>query len=240
MTVIVANVASERKLCYVFRMGVLVAIRHGQSQWNLENRFAGWSDVPLTERGRSDAALCAHAVREFAFDVAFTSKLSRATETLEIILRELGQSPPITGDAALNERHYGDLQGLNKVETVQKHGEKQVQLWRRSYCTRPPGGESIEDCEKRTWSYFEHTILPHLIDGKTVLIVAHGNSLRPIIKNLEGLDPDTTAALEIGLCTPYVYRFEGQKMLSHEIISVEGVVTKGASTTEKNVEEGRV
>ena len=221
-------------------MGTLVAVRHGQSQWNLENRFAGWSDIPLTERGRSDAALCAKALAGFTFDVAFTSRLSRATETLEIILRELQQSPPVTGDEALNERHYGDLQGLNKAEMTEKHGEKQVQLWRRSFGTRPPNGESMEDCEKRVWPYFLDHVFPLLVAGKTVLLVAHGNSMRPIVKNFEGLDPDTTAALEIGLCTPYIYRFEGEKMVSHEIIQVPGVVTMGASTTEKSVKEGRV
>lgn len=221
-------------------MGVLVIVRHGQSQWNLENRFAGWSDVPLTDRGKSDAVLCAKALSAYHFDLAFTSRLERASATLAVILKTLGQTVPIEVDSALNERHYGDLQGLNKAETVAQHGEEQVKLWRRSFSTRPPNGESMEDCERRTWPFFVHYILPHLVDGKTVLIAAHGNSLRPIVKNLEGLDPETTAALEIGLCTPYVYEFDGTKMRNKRIIEVPGIVTKGASTTEKNIKEGRI
>lgn len=221
-------------------MGTLIAIRHGQSQWNLENRFTGWTDVPLTERGREDAATCAKVLADYSFDVAFTSRLQRASQTLDVILHTLGQKPPIEIDSALNERHYGELQGLNKAETAAKHGEEQVQLWRRSFSTRPPGGESMEDCERRTWPFFVQYVLPHLTEGKTVLLVAHGNSLRPIVKNLEGLDQDTTAALEIGLCTPYIYTFDGESMVNHSILEVEGIVTKGASIKEKNVEEGRV
>jgi 2,3-bisphosphoglycerate-dependent phosphoglycerate mutase len=221
-------------------VGTLIAVRHGQSQWNLENKFTGWTDVPLTERGSSDAALCGEVLRGFTFDNAFTSKLMRATGTLDVILETLGQTPPVIGDEALNERSYGDLQGLNKAETVEKHGKEQVQLWRRSFDTRPPNGESMADCEKRTWPYFVENILPLLAEGKTVLVVAHGNSLRPIVKNLENLTPEVTAALEIGLCTPYIYKFEGENMVEHEILHVEGIVTKGASTKDKSVEEGRV
>lgn len=221
-------------------MGTLIAVRHGQSQWNLENRFTGWTDVPLTERGKADAALCAHALQGYTFDSAFTSRLLRATGTLDIIVSTLGQTPEVMHDSALNERHYGDLQGLNKAETVEKHGEEQVQLWRRSFSTRPPHGESMEDCERRTWPFFTQYILPLLIEGKTVLIVAHGNSLRPIIKNLEGLTPEVTASLEIGLCTPYVYHFEGEDVVRHEILQVEGVVTKGASLQDAEVIEGMV
>jgi len=221
-------------------MGTLIAIRHGQSQWNLENRFTGWTDVPLTERGGADAALAAAALKNFTFDIAFTSRLERATGTLDIILKELGQTPEVIHDSALNERHYGDLQGLNKAETVEKHGKEQVQLRRRSFATRPPNGESMQDCEERTWPFFQQYILPHLAAGKTVIVAAHGNSLRPIVKNLEGLTPDVTAALEIGLCTPYIYKFDGEKMISHEIMHVEGIVTKGASLKESKVEEGTV
>ncbi|PIR54407.1 2,3-bisphosphoglycerate-dependent phosphoglycerate mutase [Candidatus Peregrinibacteria bacterium CG10_big_fil_rev_8_21_14_0_10_42_8] len=221
-------------------MGTLIAIRHGQSQWNLENRFTGWTDIPLTERGEKDAVLAAAALKDFTFDIAFTSRLERATETLSIILKELGQTPEVVCDSALNERHYGDLQGLNKAETVEKHGEEQVQLWRRSFDTRPPHGESMADCEHRTWPFFTQYILPHLVAGKTVIVAAHGNSLRPIVKNLEGLTPEVTASLEIGLCTPYIYRFDGERVVSHEILHVEGIVTKGASLQEAKVEEGTV
>lgn len=227
-------------LSLVDPMGTLVLVRHGQSQWNLENRFTGWTDIPLTDRGHEDAKRCGKALGQFQFDRAFTSKLMRATQTLDEIIAELGADFPVTNDEALNERHYGDLQGLNKAETAAKHGEEQVQLWRRSFFTQPPGGESMEDCEKRTWPYFTEHIFPHVRDGGTVLVVAHGNSLRPMIKNIEGLSPDDTAALEIGLCTPYVYTFDGEKMTEKKILEVEGIVTKGASIKEVKVEEGRV
>lgn len=224
----------------LFSMGTLILIRHGQSQWNLENRFTGWTDVDLTEQGRKDAATSASALSEFRFDHAFTSVLKRAIDTLDIILRTLDQSPEITKDVALNERHYGDLQGLNKAETADKYGADQVQLWRRSYSTQPPNGESIEDCEKRTWPYFQQHILPLLKADKTVIVAAHSNSLRPIIKNLEGMKGDDVAVMEIGLCTPYIYWFEGEKMVKKEMREVPGIITKGASLTEKKVEGGRI
>lgn len=223
-------------------MGTLVLIRHGQSQWNLENRFTGWTDVPLTDQGRADAAAAARTLGEFRFDRAFTSALARAADTLAIILTTLGQeSIPVVADAAFNERHYGELQGLNKTETAAKYGQEQVKLWRRSYSTRPPGGESIEDCEARVMPFFTEHILPHLRAGETILVAAHGNSMRPIIKHLDGLDPETAATMEIGLCTPYIYRFDATgRMTQREVRSVPGIVTKGASTTEARVESGRV
>lgn len=221
-------------------MGTLILIRHGQSQWNLENRFTGWTDVLLTPQGEKDAATVAGSLKEFTFSKAFTSRLLRANQTMDIILKALGQSPEIIKDSALNERHYGDLQGLNKAETAEKYGQDQVKLWRRSYSTRPPNGESVEDCERRTWPFFKQYILPSLNKGETVLVAAHGNSLRPIIRNLEGLSGDDAAVLEIGLCTPYIYTLDGEKMVSKEIREVEGIVTLGASQTQKNVEGGRV
>jgi 2,3-bisphosphoglycerate-dependent phosphoglycerate mutase len=207
----------------------------------LENRFTGWTDQPLTERGRKDAEAAGKALKKFRFHRAFTSRLIRANETLDLILNTLGQADiPVLMDSALNERHYGDLQGLNKAETVKKYGEEQVQQWRRSYATRPPNGESHEDCERRTKPFFLQYVLPHLRDGETVLIAAHGNSLRPIIKHLENMDPEEAAKMEIGLCTPYVYTLEGEKMTGKEVMEVPGIVTKGASLTEANVSEGRL
>src|SRR3989339_1605470 len=160
-------------------MGTLILLRHGQSQWNLENRFAGWTDIPLTDRGRQDAAACAKVLKKFRFDRAFTSRLLRATQTLDVVLKELKQTAiPIECDSALNERHYGDLQGLNKAETAKKFGDRQVHIWRRSYDIAPPGGESLKDTAARTLPYFEKKIVPDLKAGKNILVSAHGNSLR--------------------------------------------------------------
>lgn len=221
-------------------MSTLILIRHGQSQWNLENRFTGWTDVPLTDQGRSDAKKAGEALRDFHFDCAWTSRLVRAEETLTILFQAFGKPVPFERDSALNERHYGDLQGLNKAETAEKYGQEQVKLWRRSYGTRPPNGESMEDCERRTTPFFRQYILPQVAAGKNVLVAAHGNSMRPIIKYLEKLDPEIAASMEIGLCTPYVYSFEGEKLIGHFVREVPGIVTLGASTTETVVKKGRV
>ena len=231
---------------YFVRMSssTLVLIRHGQSQWNLENRFTGWTDVPLTDQGRSDAKACGEFLQQqgYTFDCVFTSRLMRANHTMNEVLEAMGLSDiEQQYDSALNERHYGDLQGLNKAETVEKHGKEQVQLWRRSYSTRPPNGESMEDCAHRTIPYFTQYILPHVIEhNRNVLVVAHGNSLRPIMKHLEDLEPEVVASLEVGLCTPYVYTFEGAKLQNKEILEVPGITTKGASLTEKSVSGGRI
>lgn len=222
-------------------MGVLVLVRHGQSQWNLENRFAGWTDILLTEQGRKDAATVARHLRDFHFNEAFTSKLQRASDTLQIILYELQQEGiPVVSDPVLNERHYGDLQGLNKAELTEKYGQKQVYRWRRSYSDRPPGGESIEDCVARVTPYFREHILPVVHAGRSVLVVAHGNSMRPMVRYLEHLSPKKTATIEIGLCTPYIYWFDGKTMTKKEIREIPGIVTKGASQTDATVKEGRV
>lgn len=222
-------------------MGTLILIRHGQSQWNLENRFAGWTDIPLTSRGMEDAAKTAKALTAFRFDRAFTSRLIRANQTLDVILKELKQTKiPVEYDSALNERHYGDLQGLNKADMAKKYGAEQVQLWRRSFVTRPPNGESHEDCERRTKPYFLQYMLPFVFKGETVLVVAHGNSLRPMMRMLDKMEPEAAAKLEIGLCTPYVYTFEGEKLIQKNVLEVPGIVTKGASLTESAVQDGRV
>ena len=142
-------------------MGTLILVRHGQSQWNLENRFTGWVDVPITPLGREEAHRAAKALAGVAFDCAFTSKLLRARQTLDIILEDNGQTGiPVSEDQAINERHYGDLQGLNKAETAKKFGDKQVHIWRRSYDVAPPGGESLKDTAARALPYFRSKILP--------------------------------------------------------------------------------
>ena len=222
-------------------MSVLVLIRHGQSQWNLENRFTGWTDVPLTERGRADAALCGQHLTDLHFEKAFCARLERAIDTLKIILKEIHQEKiSIVYDSGLNERHYGDLQGLNKAETAAKYGQEKVHLWRRSYTTRPPNGESLEDCGIRSLRFFQNYILPKVESGKNILVIASGNSFRPIMKYLGNLDDETAATMEVGLCTPYIYTFKGRDLVKHEVREIPGIVTKGASQTETKVEEGRV
>jgi 2,3-bisphosphoglycerate-dependent phosphoglycerate mutase len=197
-------------------MGTLVLIRHGQSQWNLENRFTGWVDIPLTDAGRDEARRGAAAIRHLRFDRAFTSALRRAQETLDIVLDAIGQRGiPVERDQALNERHYGALQGLNKAETAKRFGKAQVHLWRRSYDVAPPKdktewnpdgiSESLKDTAARTLPYFNATILPPVKAGRTILVVAHGNSLRAIVMHLDRLTKEQVLALNIATGPPIVY-----------------------------------
>ena len=187
-------------------MGKLVLVRHGQSQWNLENRFTGWVDVSITELGAKEAHRAGLELKGIKFDVAFTSVLKRAQETLAILLEELGQKGlPIFKDKALNERHYGDLQGLNKAETAVKYGDAQVHIWRRSFDVKPPGGESLKDTAERTLPYFKAEILPKAAAGQNVLVAAHGNSLRAILMDLEKLTPDEIMKINIDTCRPIIY-----------------------------------
>src|SRR5215475_7403060 len=187
-------------------MALLVLVRHGESQWNLENRFTGWVDVPLTETGRHEAQRAGELLRGMRFDRAFTSVLQRAAETLDIILRVIGRTDlPIERDAALNERHYGDLQGLNKAETAAKFGADQVHIWRRSYDVAPPGGESLKDTAARTLPYFERVIVPRLQAGENLLVAAHGNSLRSIVMHLDGLSKEQVLELNLATGVPIVY-----------------------------------
>jgi len=189
-------------------MALLVLVRHGESQWNLENRFTGWIDIPLTEKGREEARRAAEKIRDIHFDRAYTSVLQRATESLDIMLQVIGQQGiPVAYDRALNERHYGDLQGLNKAETAEKFGKKQVHLWRRSYDVAPPGGESLKDTAARTLPYFEAHILPDLHAGKNVLVSAHGNSLRSIVMQVDQLTREQVMELNLATGVPIVYKF---------------------------------
>ncbi len=190
-------------------MGTLVLLRHGQSQWNLENRFTGWVDVPLTDAGREEARRGALAIRHLTFNCAFTSALQRAQETLHIVLDTIGQPQvAVAQHPALNERHYGELQGLNKAETMRQFGEQQVHIWRRSYDIAPPKGESLKDTAARTLPYFTTTILPRVQAGETVLVVAHGNSLRSIVMQLEQLTNEQILELNLATGTPIVYELD--------------------------------
>jgi 2,3-bisphosphoglycerate-dependent phosphoglycerate mutase len=189
-------------------VSTLVLLRHGESQWNLENRFTGWVDVPLTDRGRAEARKAGELLRDAGIrsDRAFTSKLARAQETLRIVLDVVGQTDlPVEEDEALNERHYGDLQGLNKAETAARYGDQQVHLWRRSYDVPPPNGESLKDTAARTLPYFEAKIRPSLERGENVLVAAHGNSLRSIVMDLEKLDRQQVLDLNLATGVPIVY-----------------------------------
>jgi 2,3-bisphosphoglycerate-dependent phosphoglycerate mutase len=189
-------------------MALLVLIRHGESQWNLENRFTGWVDVPLTEKGREEARRAGDKIRHLRFDKAYTSVLQRAKDTLDIVLQVIGQEGiPIAYDQALNERHYGDLQGLNKAETAEKFGKEQVHLWRRSYDVAPPGGESLKDTAARTLPYFQAHIVPDLQAGTNVLVSAHGNSLRSIVMELDHLTKEQVMELNLATGVPIVYEF---------------------------------
>jgi 2,3-bisphosphoglycerate-dependent phosphoglycerate mutase len=186
-------------------MPTLALVRHGQSLWNHENRFTGFVDVPLTEQGRDEARLAAKALQGLKFDVAYTSALTRAQETLAIILEALGQRIPIIRDAALNERHYGDLQGLNKADAAKEFGEQQVKLWRRSYDIPPPNGESLAMTAKRVLPFYDRAIAGDLRLGKHVLVVAHGNSNRSLVMKLDALTGEQVVGLELATGVPLVY-----------------------------------
>ena len=201
-------------------MARLILLRHGESQWNLENRFTGWVDVPLSPRGIQEAKDAGGKLKGFTFDRAFTSVLSRANETLRLVLEAVGQTGiPIEKDKALNERMYGDLQGLNKAETAQKYGEAQVKIWRRSYDVRPPGGESLKDTAERVLPYYEAKIKPYLFKGETILIAAHGNSLRALVMQLEQLTKEQVLELNIPTGAPLLYELDSNgKVLSHRYL----------------------
>ncbi|HEY5122888.1 MAG TPA: 2,3-bisphosphoglycerate-dependent phosphoglycerate mutase [Ignavibacteria bacterium] len=184
----------------------LVIVRHGQSLWNLENRFTGWIDIDLSPKGIEEANQAGEKLKDYKFDEAFTSALTRAQKTLKIILEIIGQENiPIQYDKALNERMYGDLQGLNKDEMRKKFGDEQVRIWRRSYDVAPPGGESLQDTAARVIPYWESKILPELRAGKNILISAHGNSLRALVMYLEKLTKEQILETEIPTGIPKIY-----------------------------------
>ena len=200
-------------------MSTLVLLRHGESQWNLENRFTGWVDVPLSERGIKEAKAAGEKLRSFTFDRAFTSVLKRANDTLTIALDIIGQrNIPIERDQALNERHYGDLQGLNKAETAQKYGDAQVKLWRRSFDVQPPNGESLKDTADRVMPYWNAHILPHVEKGERIIISAHGNSLRALVMHLDSLTREEVLELNIPTGVPLVYEFDKAQPVSHKYL----------------------
>lgn len=197
-------------------MPELILLRHGQSQWNLENRFTGWVDVPLSPRGIEEAKNAGGKLAGHRVDQLFTSVLQRAIETARLAFDAAGiANVPTVRDAALNERMYGDLQGLNKAEAAKKWGDDQIKIWRRSYDIPPPNGESLADTAKRVIPYWEQTILPVLRNGKNVLIAAHGNSLRALVMHLEGLTREQVLELEIPTGSPLLFDLDATgKVLS--------------------------
>ena len=225
-------------------MAKLVLVRHGESVWNKKNLFTGWTDVDLSIKGIHEAQEAGRLLKnkKLDFQIAFTSVLKRAVHTLEYILKEMNESVPVVKAYELNERHYGALQGLNKEAMALKYGEEQVQLWRRSFATRPPMltemdernpqkdplykdvpkeklplGESLEDTIKRVVPFYEKEIVPHLKNNENVLVVAHGNSLRALVKYLENISDEDIANLEIPLGIPWIYDIDNEgKICSKE------------------------
>lgn len=219
-------------------MAYLILVRHGQSQWNLKNLFTGWINVPLSEQGIKEAKSAGRKVEHIPIHTAFTSTLGRAQETLMIILSKRDETPifqtgkkewyhhfgkkpqkyiPIIVSEKLNERYYGDLQGLNKDAARKKWGKEKVHMWRRSYATPPPHGESLQDVVKRAVPYFKKHILSELDAKKNVLVAAHGNSLRAIIKHIEGISDNDIPHLELGTGKPIIYKYEkGKFMKEHK------------------------
>lgn len=187
----------------------LVLIRHGESQWNKENRFTGWTDIDLSPQGEHECRLVAKKLRTIPFDIAYASTLMRSWRSAEIILAALGLAEKVllVKNDALRERHYGKLQGLNKEEAALQFGAEQIRKWRRSFRARPPEGESLADTAGRVLPYFKEAVMPQLAAGKNVLIIAHGNSLRALVMHLEGMDEEMIEAFEIAAADPRSYRY---------------------------------
>ena len=192
-------------------MTKLVLLRHGESVWNQENRFTGWTDVDLSPKGVAEAQEAGKILKSkgFTFDLAFTSVLIRAERTLEIVLDEMDlKGIEVFKSWRLNERHYGTLQGLNKAQVAKQYGEEQVAIWRRSYSTPPPNGESLKDTVERFLPYWTGSIEPFLRKQKRIIIVAHGNTLRALVKYLDGVSEEDIVKLEIPTGVPLVYEFD--------------------------------
>ena len=190
-------------------MPFLILARHGESTFNLENRFTGWIDVPLTDKGREEARTIAHKIKRYHIDKAYSSSLQRTVESLQIVLKELHcENIPVVHSAELNERHYGDIQGLNKKETASHYGESLVHQWRRSFSIAPPGGESLKDASGRILSFFDQRILEDIRSNMNVLVVVHGNTMRAIMKKLDSLTDVEIMDLNIATGEVIVYEFD--------------------------------
>jgi len=206
----------------------VILVRHGQSTYNLENRFTGWKDVPLTNKGINEAIDCSQLLMDIKFNICYTSNLKRAQNTLKLILEGLKQTPKIITDQALNERDYGDLIGKNKLETAKRYGAKQVEIWRRSYDVPPPGGESLKMTCERVIPYFKNVILNNINmnNYSNTLIAAHGNSIRAIIMDVLKYNPNQILKTEIGWCEPWILSFKKSKLIDLTILSRVGESSK--------------
>lgn len=197
----------------IIYMPYLILLRHGQSQWNLENKFTGWVDIDLTAKGEIEATHAGDILQKYPIDIVFTSVLMRAIRTAEIALKQAGiESIPTYRSEKLNERHYGDLQGLNKDDIGKEYGSDQLKVWRRSYDIAPPNGESLKMTQERVLPYFHESIIPELQKGKNVLITAHGNSLRALIAELDKMSKEDILELNIPTATPIVYTLEHETL----------------------------
>lgn len=184
----------------------MILVRHGQSQWNLENRFTGWVDIELSPLGFEEAQKAGEILKGYKCDVLWTSDLKRAWQSLDEIVKKTGWKVPVVKTQGLNERHYGDLQGLNKAETAEKHGAEQVHLWRRSYDVKPPNGESLKDTVDRVRPVWENCLAPALAAGKNLVVVAHGNSNRALFKIIENISDAVIPELELETGKPYFFK----------------------------------
>ncbi len=209
-------------------MNKLILLRHGESQWNLENRFTGWTDVPLTQKGKMEAVKAGELIKKnnILINAVFSSVLKRANETAEIALKNAGldhlwekNNLKMIKDKSLNERDYGDLVGLNKKETADKFGEEQVHIWRRSYDICPPNGESLKDVVQRVSPYYEKNIEPLVLKNKNVLIVAHGNSLRAIMIKVGLYKPEEISKIELPTGSPFFILFKNNKLSESYFLS---------------------
>ena len=209
-------------------MNKLILLRHGQSQWNLENKFTGWKNVPLTEKGKKEAKKAGELIKKnkISIDYVFSSVLERANKTAEIAIKEAQMNNLISNnsliyerDKSLNERDYGDLVGLNKTETAEKFGKEQVHIWRRSYEIAPPNGESLKDVVNRVSPYFRKRIEPHLFNGENILIVAHGNSLRAIMIEVGLYKPEEISSIELPTGSPLCLNYEKGKLINHNYLN---------------------
>ena len=199
----------------------LVLVRHGESEWNAKNLFTGWKNPDLTPKGVEEARRAGRELRrlDLLFSIGFTSALKRAQHTLDLIFEELGQSNvPTVRDRALNERHYGDLSGLNKDEARAQWGEEQVRLWRRSYDVAPPGGESLKDTVARVVPFYCQRILPRVMRGERALVVAHGNSLRALAMVLDQLTPESVPGLELATGVPIIYTLNADSTVASKVV----------------------